>query len=95
MTELENLLDKARQLAEARNHKLLPFVRRGRSTGSRCVTCARQVYVMSDPGIAGAAIGGDAIAESCIRKPTVAVKRIVPQSNWVDISPHSLAAAYP
>jgi len=41
MTELEQLLDKARQLAEARNHKLLPFVRHGRSTGSRCVTCAR------------------------------------------------------
>jgi len=49
MTELEQLLNKARQLAESRNHKLLPFVRRGRSTGSRCVTCARQVYVMPEP----------------------------------------------
>ena len=75
-TELENLLDKARQLAEARNHKLLPFVRRGRSTGSRCVTCGRQVYVMPDPGLIGAAIGGDAIAEVCIRKPSAYVKKI-------------------
>src|SRR5215468_10435505 len=74
MTELENLLDKARQLAEARNHKLLPFVCRGRSTGIRCVTCGRQVYVMPEPGLVGAAIGGDAISEVCIRKPSGAVK---------------------
>ena len=74
MTELEQLLNKARQLAEARNHKLLPFVRRGRSTGSRCVTCGRQVYVMPEPPLNGAAIGGDAIFEVCIRKPTGAVK---------------------
>src|SRR5262249_530342 len=53
MTELEQLLNKARQLAEARNHKLLPFVRRSRSTGSRCVTCGRQVYVMPDAGVIG------------------------------------------
>ena len=79
MTELEQLLDKARQLAEARNHKLLPFVRRGSSAGSRCVTCARQVYVMTDPGNLGAAIGGDAIAEVCIRKPSASVKPIVPK----------------
>jgi hypothetical protein len=25
--------------------------------GSRCVACARQVYVMPDPGLKGAAIG--------------------------------------
>jgi hypothetical protein len=80
MTELEDLLDKARQLAEAKNHKLLPFVRRGRSRDSRCVTCARQVYVTTHPGLTGAAIGGDAIAEACIRKPSVAIKRIVRQS---------------
>jgi hypothetical protein len=29
---------------------------------------------MPDPGLNGAAIGGDAIAEVCIRKPSVAVK---------------------
>jgi hypothetical protein len=57
MTEPDSLLAKARQLAEARNHKLLPFVRRGPISGSRCVTCARQVYVMPDPGLIGAAIG--------------------------------------
>jgi len=75
MTELKQLLAKARQLAEARNHKLLPFVRRSRSAGSRCVTCGRQVYVMPDAVvIGGAAIGGDAIAEVCIRKPSGAVK---------------------
>jgi hypothetical protein len=68
MTEHDTLIDKARELAEARNHKLLPFVRRGPTSGSRCVTCARQVYVMPDPGLNGAAIGGDAIAEVCIRK---------------------------
>lgn len=79
MTELEELLNKARQLAEARNHKLLPFVRRGSSAGSRCVTCGRQVYVMPDPGNLGAAIGGDAIAEVCIRKPSASVKPIVPK----------------
>jgi hypothetical protein len=79
MTEQE-LLDEARRLAEARNHRLTPFARRGHSFDSRCVTCARQVYVMSDPGIAGAAIGGDAIAEACIRKPSVAVKRIIPKA---------------
>jgi hypothetical protein len=70
MSENESLLDKARELAEARNHKLLPFVRQGRSSGTRCVTFARQVYVMPDPGSNGAAIGGDAIAEVCIRKPS-------------------------
>jgi hypothetical protein len=74
MPEIQHLLDKARQLAEARNHKLLPFVRQGRSNGTRCITCARQVYVMPDPGLNGAAIGGDAIAEVCIRKPSVSVK---------------------
>jgi hypothetical protein len=37
MPEIENLLDKARQLAEARNHKLLPFVRQDRSSGTRCL----------------------------------------------------------
>ena len=74
MAELESLLDKARQLAEARNHKLLPFVRGTRSSGSRCVTCARQVYVLPDPGLNGAAIGGDAIAELCIRKPSTSVQ---------------------
>jgi hypothetical protein len=42
--------------------------------GSRCVACARQVYVMPDPGLKGAAIGGDAIAEVCIRKPSRDVK---------------------
>jgi len=83
MTELEELLSKARQLAEARNHKLLPFVRRGRSTGSRCVTCARQVYVMPEPPLNSAAIDGDAIAENCIRKPSVSVKTIVPKRKQV------------
>jgi hypothetical protein len=76
MTENEILLDKARQLAEARNLKLLPFVRRGPSSGSRCVTCARQVYVMPDPGLNGAAIGGDATAEVCIRKPSGSIKTV-------------------
>jgi hypothetical protein len=80
MPEPDNLLDKARELAEARNHKLLPFVRRGPASGSRCVTCARQVYVMPDPGLNGAAIGGDAIPEACIRKPSGAAKRISPQT---------------
>jgi hypothetical protein len=79
MTELEQLLAKARELAEARNHKLLPFARQGRSTGSRCVTCGRQVYVMPDPGPIGAAIGGDAISEVCIRKPSGSVKTILPK----------------
>ena len=76
MPAIENLLDKPRQLAEARNHKLLPFVRQDRSSGTRCVTCARQVYVMPDAGLNGAAIGGDAIAETCIRKPITSVKII-------------------
>jgi hypothetical protein len=76
MREIEHLLDKARQLAEARNHKLLPFVRQDRSSGTGCVTCTRQVYVMPDPGLNGAAIGGDAIAEVCIRKPSGSVQRI-------------------
>jgi hypothetical protein len=76
MPEINDLLDKARQLAEARNHRLLPFMPQGRSTGTRCVTCARQVYVMLDPGLKGAAIGGDAIAEVCIRKPSTSVKII-------------------
>jgi hypothetical protein len=74
MPEINDLLDKARQLAEARNHRLLPFMPQGRSTGTRCVTCARQVYVMPDPGLNGAAIGGDAIAEVCIRKPSGSVR---------------------
>jgi hypothetical protein len=74
MPEHDNLQEKARRFAEARNHKLLPFVRREGWSGSRCVTCARQVYVMPDPGLKGAAIGGDAIAESCIRKPSGTVK---------------------
>jgi hypothetical protein len=74
MTEPDSLLAKARELAEARNHKLLPFVRDGRSTGSQCVTCALQVYVMPDPGLIGVAIGGDAISEVCIRKPSGRVK---------------------
>ena len=76
MAELESLLEKARQLAEGRNHKLRNFIRGARSSGSRCVTCARQVYVMPDPGLNGAAIGGDAIAEACIRKPSGSIKRI-------------------
>jgi len=38
------------------------------------ITCARQVYVMPDPGLNGAAIGGDAIAEVCIRKASVSGK---------------------
>src|SRR5262249_33738366 len=81
MTELEELLNKARQLAEARNHKLLPFVRRGSSAGSRCVTCGRQVYVMPDAGLIGAAIGGDAIAEVCIRKPSASVRTSKPTAS--------------
>ena len=32
-------------------------------------------------------IGGDAIAEVCIRKPSVAVRGIVPQAKRVEISP--------
>jgi hypothetical protein len=76
MTDQKQLLAKALELAEARNHKLLPFVRQGRSSGTRCVTCARQVYVMPDPGLNGAAIGGDAIAETCIRRPSTSVKMI-------------------
>jgi hypothetical protein len=70
------MLDKAQQLAEARNHKLLPFVRRGPSSASRCVTCARQVYICLNPGLNGAAIGGDAIAEACIPKPSVSAYAI-------------------
>ena len=76
MTDEKQLRAKALELAEARNHKLLPFVRQVRSSGTRCVTCARQVYVMPDPGLNGAAIGGDAIAETCIRKPGTSVKII-------------------
>ena len=71
MAELESLLDKARQLAEGRNHKLLPFIRGARSSGSRCVTCARQVYVMPDPGFNGAAIVGNAIAETALASRAV------------------------
>jgi len=78
MPEIENLLDKARQLAETRNHKVLPFIRQDRSSGTRCVTCARQVYVMADPGLNGAAIGGDAIAEVCIRKSNASVRPAKP-----------------
>ena len=78
MAELESLLEKARQLAEGRNHKLLPFIRGARSSGSRCVTCARQVYVMPDPGLNGAAIGGDAIAEVCIRKSNASARPAKP-----------------
>jgi hypothetical protein len=74
MPEIEHLLDKARQLAEARNHKLLPFVHHTRSSGSRCVTCARQVYVMPDPGFNRASTDGDAIAEVCIRKTSGSVQ---------------------
>lgn len=74
MSEHDSLQEKARRCAEARNHKLLPFVRRDGWSGSRCVTCARQVYVMPDPGLKGAAIGGDAISDVCIRRPSVAVK---------------------
>jgi hypothetical protein len=66
MTANESLLEKARRLAEAWNHKLFPFVRQNRSIGGRCVTCARQVYVMPDPGLNGAVIGGDAIAEGAL-----------------------------
>jgi len=51
--EIEHLPAKARELAEARNHKPLPFIRQGRSTGTPCVTCARQVYVMPGPGSPG------------------------------------------
>lgn len=74
MTDRKQLRAKALALAEAHNHKLLPFVRRGPTSGSRCVTCARQVYVMPDPGLNGAAIGGNAIAEVCIRKPNSPVE---------------------
>jgi hypothetical protein len=76
MTDQKQLLAKALELAEARNHKLLPLVRQDRSSGTHCVTCARQVYVMPDPGLNRAAIGGDAIAETCIRKPSTSVKMI-------------------
>jgi hypothetical protein len=34
---------------------------------------------MTDPGTVGAAIGGDAIAEVCIRKPSGSVKTILPK----------------
>jgi hypothetical protein len=74
MDDMPELLKRAQALAEARNHRLLPFMRRGRGKESRCVTCARQVYVLSDPSPIGAAIGGDAISDTCIRKPPVAVK---------------------
>ena len=43
----------------------LPFVRKGATFDSRCITCARQVYVMPDPARKGAAIGGD--ANKCAR----------------------------
>jgi hypothetical protein len=69
MTDEKNLRAKALELVKARNHKLLPFVRGPRSNGSRCVTCAKQVYVMPDPGLNGAAIGGDAITEVCFENP--------------------------
>jgi hypothetical protein len=82
MTEQE-LLDEARRLAEARNHRLTPFARRGHSFDSRCVTCARQVYVTTDPGLTGAAIGGDAIAEVCIRKPSSSVKTPKPKTSAI------------
>jgi hypothetical protein len=81
MTEHDNLQEKARRFAEARNHKLLPFVHREGWSGSRCVTCARQIYVMPDPGLKGAAIGGDALAEVCSRKPSTAVKPTRSENN--------------
>jgi hypothetical protein len=56
MTEQE-LLDEALRLAEARDHRLTPFVRREHSFDSRCATCARQVYVTTDPGLTRAAMG--------------------------------------
>jgi hypothetical protein len=74
MPERHTLIDKAWQLAEARNHKLLPFVRGARSSGSRYVTCARQVYVMPDAGLTDVDIGGDGIAQVCIRKPSGSIK---------------------
>src|SRR5262249_39406022 len=75
MTEHHNLVDEKPVVWPKRgNHRLLPFIRRGQSLGSRCVTCGRQVYGMPDAGLIGAAIGGDAIAEACIRKPNVSIK---------------------
>jgi hypothetical protein len=73
MSEQE-LLDEARRAAAVRHHSLTPFVRKGTSFDSRCLTCARQVYVMPDPGRKGAAIGGDALSDSCIRKRSASVK---------------------
>jgi hypothetical protein len=49
MSEQE-LLEEARRAAAVRHHSLTPFVRKGASFDSRCITCARQVYVMPDPG---------------------------------------------
>ena len=46
MTENESLLDKARQLAEARNHKLLPFVRQA-ALAERVVSHVRDT--LTDP----------------------------------------------
>jgi hypothetical protein len=80
MPEYETLINKARQLADARNHKLLPFVRRGRSIGSRCLKCA-PVYVMPDPRLNGAAIGVDAIAEARIRKPSISVHAVTAKAS--------------
>lgn len=74
MSEQE-LVEEARRAAAVRHHSLTPFVRKGAAFGSRCLTCARQVYVMPDPGRKGAAIGGDALSDSCIRrKPNASVK---------------------
>ena len=60
-----DLLSHARHLAEANNHKLLPLCG-DRSNGSACVICARQVQVVPDPGLNGAAIAEDAIAETAL-----------------------------
>jgi hypothetical protein len=64
------LLDKARQLVEARNHRFC-LRRQCRSKGTSCVACARQVYVMPDPGFNGAAIVGNAIAETALASRAV------------------------
>ena len=46
MNENESLLDKARRLAEARNHKLLPFVRQA-ALAERVVSHVRDT--LTDP----------------------------------------------
>jgi hypothetical protein len=86
MTELENLLDKARQLAEARKPQNSSICSSRSLDRQPMRDMCSSGLCDTDLGSNGATIGGDAIAEVCIRKPSAAVKRIVPIPTCVEIS---------